>query len=49
MYLINSNDETCLSNMNPLNSKKRIEYKNKYINKIKNLKNLYYEFTSQNI
>ena len=46
MYFINNNDDTCLSNINPLNSKKRIEYKNKYKNKIKNLNNLYYEFTS---
>ena len=45
LYIINNNDDTCLSNINPLNSKKRIEYKNKYINKINNLNNLYYDFT----
>jgi len=45
LYIINNNDDTCLSNINPLNSKKRIEYKNKYMNKINNLNNLYYEFT----
>ena len=44
MYIINNNEQTCLTNLNPLNSKKRIEYKKKYINKINNLKNLYYTF-----
>ena len=45
LYNINNNDDTCLSNLNPLNSEKRIKYKNKYKNKINNLNNLYYDFT----
>lgn len=44
LYNINNNDDTCLSNLNPLNSEKRIKYRKKYENKINNLVNLYYDF-----
>tara|TARA_B110000046_G_scaffold156802_1_gene167768 strand:- start:5115 stop:6671 length:1557 start_codon:yes stop_codon:yes gene_type:complete len=45
MYIINNNDDTCLTNLNPLSSKKRIDYKNNYIERIDNLESLYYEFS----
>ena len=44
LYNINNNDDTCLSNLNPLNSKQRLKYKTNYINKINKLYNLYYDF-----
>ena len=42
LYYIIRNNEQCLSNISSLNSKIRLDYKNKFKKRIKNLKNLYY-------
>lgn len=41
LYIINCNDDSCLSNLIPLHSKKRIKYQKKFIEKINKLDNLY--------
>jgi glycosyltransferase involved in cell wall biosynthesis len=42
LYIINRNDENCLTSQIQLNSNKRVTYKNNYIKKINELNNLYY-------
>ena len=43
LYIINRNDENCLTNQIQLNSDKRVTYKNNYITKINELTSLYYD------
>ena len=46
LYIIDNNDENCLTNINPLNSKKRDNYREKYKRKIFNSDESYYnDFT----